>query len=633
MVILNLHDKIICDVDSKKMTASAAVCLAVAALAMWRATATSQHEMHAFHTTYAKRYDENCVLRLLPGFERDPARWSLELPMLGVGPIEGSFKLVDEALAGSERGALCAVVLENSRQRPSSPQNLLLALATEMGYLNSTKQVLFERHTLTLWSAFVSKATYVEKRSLALVLWLGRFGDEVDIHLGCMDSSPSLHSYKALAASLALETFPTVKAIAYVDADAVVANESLIPADFLEAAGPDVDLVGTSDSYSAGGKPFVVLNGGVWVLRNSRWAKEFLYLWWTYRCGNWDQLALWRTLFELWRAVVPAFKFDANRLFHTWPGCKARALRVLVSQVRVFGPSAWRGGRRHHSRRLSANPSNRTSNRTMPRYTNAWLGPAAVVFEATACLLAPLRLPHVMLLPTVPFLDHRNRPSLPLQHYHAHMQFVCHLDQRRLTDEATDFYCTKEAAERAAANHSDQDDALCSPAAMESCFTPSVAPRKASFDEGVRLHAAVRTGRRLWWLATCNRTAVIDRRTEAFDISNKGRWCGKCNDIPRKILRSLCAAPSSIKTSRFFADLRGLVLHPACHAHVHRIVDDGVVQKRRRRRRSRHAAHFSTAKDPSRPGGINASSSLFHSIASSCTHCTTPIAAVNETPS
>lgn len=532
------------------------------------------------------RLDADCRMRLLPGFDVDSTQWVVSLPQFGVQNIHGNFTMVDEVL--NNRCALCRVTVGH-REDSSTSQSLLVALATEMGYLNTTKRVLLDKHNLTLWHAFASKALYAERHQLTFLIWIGKFdGDDETRAPWCDKDSPrSLHAYKALAARVSLAKHPSAKAVAYLDADAVVADGTLLPTDYLDVAGPHADLVGTSDSYSSRGKPFVLLNSGVWILRNSRWARGFLQLWWNNRCGKWDQLAMWRTLFDLWRLDVPAFTYDADELFRSWETCKSRALKTIVEQFDIF---------EQHRQHLNLRNARR-------RITTSY-GSAAAVFKATACLLQPLHLPHVVLLPTVPFLDEKDHPVLPLQHYHAHVQFACHLDQRRrllastanndvsnstMRDEATDFYCTPKAARFAATKHvGARDNTLCTPKAKSLCAATSDGDGdedSANSSTTSSVLSAVQDGSQLWWLASCNRSSMSSQ--PGIDISNQGRWCGKCHDLPRKILRSLCSAPAHEKNTPFFRDLHSLVLHPACHAHVHRVLDDEEEEASRRRRRQR----------------------------------------------
>ena len=44
----------------------------------------------------------------------------------------------------------------------------------------------------------------------------------------------------------------------------------------------------------------ILMNGGIFVLRNTRWARSFMLEWWTARCSHHDQLPLWRTHFRDW---------------------------------------------------------------------------------------------------------------------------------------------------------------------------------------------------------------------------------------------------------------------------------------------------------------------------------------------
>jgi len=120
------------------------------------------------------------------------------------------------------------------------------------------------------------------------------------------------------------------------------------------------------------------------MLRNTAWARRFLARWWARRCGFYDQYGLWRALFEAWKEE--GFAYDPS-VFADYAAARRKALEALVEGLGALVPAAARW------------PCAGDCRRTL---------------RLTGCLVEPLELPHVAVLPVQPFHD-RGRVVPPLQ--------------------------------------------------------------------------------------------------------------------------------------------------------------------------------------------------------------------------
>mmetsp|Transcript_111904 Transcript_111904/g.316217 ORF Transcript_111904/g.316217 Transcript_111904/m.316217 type:complete len:166 (-) Transcript_111904:6-503(-) len=119
--------------------------------------------------------------------------------------------------------------------------------------------------------------------------------------------------------------------------------------------------------------------------------------WWQNRCGFFDQGSLWRSMFELWHAEIPDFPPPDGRMFMHYSTARAHALALVVNS------SALRSG----------------------ASTFACMGKCWNMLQASGCLTEPWQLPHVLLVPVVPFLV-GGRLMLPLQKFQGDAQWFCH---------------------------------------------------------------------------------------------------------------------------------------------------------------------------------------------------------------
>jgi hypothetical protein len=60
---------------------------------------------------------------------------------------------------------------------------------------------------------------------------------------------------------------------------------------------PQASLIGTQNQQGR-----MLINSGTTLLKNTRWAMDFLALWWYGRCDHKAQLSLWNVFYETWSA-------------------------------------------------------------------------------------------------------------------------------------------------------------------------------------------------------------------------------------------------------------------------------------------------------------------------------------------
>ena len=247
----------------------------------------------------------------------------------------------------------------------------LLSLATDPGYLASTKTSAAHGTSLRILDALEEKRKYASRQNLELFVWLGALGDGAlqGDRSNCGETSRSNgHALKILAMLVVFRCRPTLEALIYADADALPALRDVAPATYLELA-PAADVVGGANP----GLP-IVMNSGLLLVRNTAWARDLLGRWWALRCGFFDQYSLWKALFEAWKRDA-GFAYDAA-IFADYSAARRGALGAVVEGLGTLAGARWPLG-----------------------------GDARAVFAETGCLVEPLELPKVLLLPVMPFLD------------------------------------------------------------------------------------------------------------------------------------------------------------------------------------------------------------------------------------
>mmetsp|Transcript_36487 Transcript_36487/g.60439 ORF Transcript_36487/g.60439 Transcript_36487/m.60439 type:complete len:458 (-) Transcript_36487:171-1544(-) len=309
---------------------------------------------------------------------------------------------------------------------------LLISLSTSFSYV-------YQRRTrnLRLWRALGEWACYTNAHGLLLHLWLGTFSDEQlntrtvstarDVpqwlahapKRSIICDEPSLgsgHVLKTLAALLAFRRMPHAKGLVYVDADTLPANSSLTPDAYLSLAPRATDLIGTTSH----GVPSL-MNSGVWLLRNSVWGRQLMHSWWMNRCGHMDQRALWYSLFEQWRHERAAFNFSSS-IFEA--SSKDKVGYAIAKSYTLPAVTTARGVLWGLPGASEADGSGFGSGERF-----ACDGVCGELFIASGCLIEPLALPHVLLLPTSPWQDRASGSRmLPLQSGEGSAQWACHFN-------------------------------------------------------------------------------------------------------------------------------------------------------------------------------------------------------------
>lgn len=279
---------------------------------------------------------------------------------------------------------LCRVGFDTMMNRSA---HALVTFATTMRYLSrGIRRKKGER--LEFWAAFVAKALYADEKGIDMYLGIGDDDDP-----GCRRSSHFLKIPTVLAVlDLSYES------ATYVDLDVVPRSQNT-PEDYLTLGG---DIIASSNVNNVP----IIVNAGVFIARNSKTARDILTDWYSRRCGETrkDQLALWTSLFHHWGILNGSSLFDDYDVAH------ARALPVLVDAY---------------------------VDAQYPRQRSQCQTRCQRIFRSLGCLVEPLQIRDVTLVPVVPF---GHLP--PLQAEAPHPGWWCHKkcptpQRRRLLDEAS----------------------------------------------------------------------------------------------------------------------------------------------------------------------------------------------------
>lgn len=189
------------------------------------------------------------------------------------------------------------------------------------------------------FSGVINKASYAYRSNRPLYIWIGNL-DEDELNRREIESfaptfgfrctekelKNSMHYYKPIAFLTLFDTLASSslssRSIFYLDADAAFTataferiendkfygkssnRENLLgpigPESFL-GLSPQASLMATQNI-----KGKMMMNSGVMLLRDTRWSRDFLALWWYGRCGYKDQLALWLVLYATFSAWTTA---------------------------------------------------------------------------------------------------------------------------------------------------------------------------------------------------------------------------------------------------------------------------------------------------------------------------------------
>lgn len=362
-----------------------------------------------------KLTDTSCVIQIFlasgpktargKGWHAKRKEWSLEAPASGLrfrsSAVGHPEKELDKWL--QNRTLLCRMVSDRGLLTASSQgKNAIISLANTWGYLLDA-----EKHTLQLWDGLVARLEYAETQGCHSYLWLGSLpdkvvrwipGDELP-EIKCKEEDEGFHVIKALAALVLFDTHQELNSLIYMDADTIPSNFTVRPDDYI-ALAPEADFIGTSNHHLP-----ILMNAGVFILRNTPWGKQLMEQWWANRCGFADQGALWHSLFELWAREVPTFRYNP-KMFSDYETARASALRVVTDATALRVTSG----------------------------TKSCEGVCEQVYKSTGCLTNPILLPHVLVLPVVPAM-YNGKYVLPLQHHLGTAQWVCHFDTSTTPDQ------------------------------------------------------------------------------------------------------------------------------------------------------------------------------------------------------
>ncbi|KAJ8611136.1 hypothetical protein CTAYLR_003541 [Chrysophaeum taylorii] len=318
---------------------------------------------------------------------------SLDLRLvLRPGEVLREASQIDEALEG--RPALCHIRLPAAPRTPS--RHSMLSFATSASYLAQS-----QRKKITLLSALASRARWANDYGMPYFIWIGTLNSRPpkESMAWCNEKGKeSGHVIKVLALLAMLELRVAERrrfdVVMYADMDTMPVRRDVALDAYLSLA-PEANVIASSNPRNA-----IIMNSGVFFLRNTRWSRHFLEGWWHRRCGYKDQLSLWSTLFSLW-ADHGFPQFSARpELFHNYTVARDYALRALVDIRNATWP-ALRDDR--------------------------WPceGRCGRILSAHQCIIEPLRLREVLLLPVAPFADAAGR-LLPALQGTGSYGLLCH---------------------------------------------------------------------------------------------------------------------------------------------------------------------------------------------------------------
>mmetsp|Transcript_78798 Transcript_78798/g.219040 ORF Transcript_78798/g.219040 Transcript_78798/m.219040 type:complete len:381 (-) Transcript_78798:104-1246(-) len=159
------------------------------------------------------------------------------------------------------------------------------------------------------WEGLVNKYCYARQHRLGLFLWIGKlreaFPDRAPGAAPCGDQTrPGNHNYKPIGARAILEGKRHISWLVMMDMDTFFTVQHFETNHWSKFLSTKADLVTGAPSYRT------FLNGALLAIRNSSATLELLSRWILNRCGIKNQLSLWNSLFQMWRGVLPDFKWD-----------------------------------------------------------------------------------------------------------------------------------------------------------------------------------------------------------------------------------------------------------------------------------------------------------------------------------
>lgn len=303
----------------------------------------------------------------------------------------------------ASRPSLCLV-----REGAERGRLAMLSFGTNAHYLYRGHKKDFD-----IWHFFLERAKWARNQSLPYYVWLGQVEAAPNPET-CAEPATGGLVLRTLAMLTLFASQKHVDAILYVDLDAVPAPPSARRLAGDGEIGPSVVTayleLSTSADLIAQSNPRepIVANSGLLLVRRSTWSVAFLEEWWKRSCSFNDQLALWSALFETWsRHDCDFLKPETHPiLFSNYSIARRQALSVLVHAM----------DRCPQLRQFSRKDAYGQCRDTCEFF-----------FHKTGCLVEPLLLPKVLLLPAAPFEANDGKVLAPLQGTGSYALF-CHGD-------------------------------------------------------------------------------------------------------------------------------------------------------------------------------------------------------------
>lgn len=334
---------------------------------------------------------------------------------------------------------MCKVVMNETvwKDAQFSPSGSLSNATTIAQYENGRSILLMMVDSLDYLTEYrtfqstINKGSYAYRTNRPFYIWIGDLNqtqlnarniesvyDAFGAKCATKKLLNSMHYYKPIALLVLLDIISSTgegSSIFFLDADSDFTAKAF---DLIEdidlSVGPEAYL-GLSPQASLMGtqnvKGKMLMNSGLFILRNTQWSRDFAALWWYARCGEKDQLALWIILFatfSAWTSMpdeanVPRNSDDTMAAAQfAYPG--QSFFNYDQANTKTFGHF------RKHGHAIQATweavvENSKRGNHTvddtyhLPVPTNTKLYNGGTFPGLRPVLNAPMELPHVMILP------------------------------------------------------------------------------------------------------------------------------------------------------------------------------------------------------------------------------------------
>ena len=259
-------------------------------------------------------------------------------------------------------------------------------------------------------SAELNKRNYDSHNEDGMIFGSKCIPNEKEVHVNTM------HYYKPIAFLILLDILSSSKSFIFMDADTdftqiaferIKASSStataLGPETYLDLS-PQASITGTQNMNGG-----IVMNSGIMIVRETKASRDISALWWYARCGKKDQLALWLILFATFSAWTTPIspELDAEQqfsypgqIFYDYDAAKNKGLMHFNKKGGTYIQNAWKNLVEQQQNKDDYDDYN------FPRPTDIDLYNGG----GRRSYLAPLELPHIMILPqtSFQFQDHHN---------------------------------------------------------------------------------------------------------------------------------------------------------------------------------------------------------------------------------